>query len=117
MSGHTFEFSREGGIRALGDSPEDDFKVLPANPDMFRRQDEAVPALPHPSRKPTARAARPVTKPLNVVKAAKARRRELKREIARLRKLEVELAELERLLLAAEQKPCAIVRDIAAKRG
>jgi hypothetical protein len=51
----------------------------------------------------------------NVVKLAKARRRELAREIARLKKLEPELAALDRLIAAADGKPIAVVRDITKR--
>ena len=116
MSGHTFQFSPDRGVEQVAPS-DDDFEIVPANPDMFRRPDLAALA-PTLSKAVVKRPERIALQPLNVVKAAKARRRELKREIARLRKLEGELAELERLIAAAEMKPRAVVREIsAAKRG
>lgn len=62
----------------------------------------AVPAMVEP-------------KSFDVIKAAKARLRFLKKEIAKLRKLEKEQASLTRLLAAAE-KPLAVVRDIKPAR-
>lgn len=56
-------------------------------------------------------------KPKDVVRAAKARAADIRRELKRLRALEKELAELERLIAAAKQKPVAIVRNIDHARG
>lgn len=57
-------------------------------------------------------------KPLNVCKLARARLKEIEREIKRLQSLEKERDELRRLLDAAKTKPLAVVRGItAAKRG
>ncbi len=83
--------------------------IVPANPDMFRAPDrEQV--------RKTRRIS--VEKPLNVVKAAKARLRDVEREIKKLRALEKERDELRRLLDAATNKPRAVVRELsAAKRG
>ncbi len=93
------------------DSNNADDTITPANADLFRAPERVAPARPQP----TKRIAR--DKPLNVVKAAKARLREVERDLKRLRKLEVERDELKRLIHAAVTKPCANVRDIAAKRG
>lgn len=54
--------------------------------------------------------------PLDVIKAARARLRWVRKEIKALRKLEAEEAKLERLLAAADA-PLAIVRDINPKRS
>lgn len=51
-------------------------------------------------------------KPLNVVKLALARLREVDREIKHLRKLEEERCELRRLLDAAKAKPRANLREL-----
>ncbi len=114
MSGHTFEFGEVNGQRKIIPigSKGDDFPIMGADPAMFRGPDAATPSPP-PARTSKNRP----TKPVNVLQAAKARLREVKREINRLRKLEAERDELTRLIQAAEQKPCAIVRDIAVKRG
>lgn len=116
--GHSFQFTNTG-IAPIAAEDEGNFDVMPANPAMFRGPDQTVAA---PMRHEMAKANRvvralPPKKPLNVVKAAKARLREVNREIKRLRALETERDELQRLLAAAENKPRAIVRDIAAKRG
>lgn len=56
------------------------------------------------------------TETFDVIKAAKQRLRYLKKEIKTLRKLEKEQVQLEKLLAAAE-KPLAIVSPINAKRS
>ncbi len=111
MSGHSFQFTPGGGIVAAGDADDDD-AIVPANAALFA-QPERVEA-------PKAQPARRISfdKPLNVVKAAKARLRDVEREIKKLRALEKERDELRRLLDAATNKPRAIVREITtAKRG
>jgi hypothetical protein len=60
-------------------------------------------------RKPAPNAA---TSPGSVVKAARARVKEIKAELRRLKALQSELGELERLLKAAKQKPTASVRPL-----
>ncbi len=109
--GHSFEFSVDHGAIPIGD-PGDDFPIVAANPALFGRA--LAPEVPKAApAKPVA-----VEKPLNVVKAAKARLKDVNREIKRLRKLEAERDELVRLLAAANNKPRANLRDIStAKRG
>lgn len=51
-------------------------------------------------------------RPADVVKAAKARAKEIRAELKAMRKLQKELAELDRLIAAAKQKPVALVRNI-----
>lgn len=50
--------------------------------------------------------------PADVVKAAKARAKNIRVELRNMKRLERELAELERLIAAAKQKPVAVVRSI-----
>lgn len=51
-------------------------------------------------------------RPLDVLKMARARIAQLRKEVARIRRLEQELAELERLVAAAKEKKSAPVRPI-----
>jgi hypothetical protein len=53
---------------------------------------------------------------LNVLKLARQRLADLKREIKRLRRLETERDQLERLLRAADGKPVAVVAPIRTAR-
>ncbi len=114
---HSLQFT-PGGIVAVSSqiAGEGNETIIPANPDMFRAP-VAVrePVAVQPQAQPAKRIS--FDKPINVLKAAKARLRDVNRELKRLGKLEVERDELKRLIHAAENKPCAIVRDIAAKRG
>ena len=64
-------------------------------------------SVPHP----TASTVKPIT-PKDVVKMAKRRLREVRREIKQLTKLRKEEQELTRLIDAAEGKQLAVVRDI-----
>ncbi len=111
MSGQGFQFT-PGGLATISDDG-DDYAIIPANPAMFKGPDQTV-SIPV-----AKRASAPLTKPkaLDVLKLAKKSLREMNREIARLVKLTKARDELQRLVDAAEQKPRAIVRDIAAKRG
>ncbi len=114
MSGHSFEFSVDHGVIPIG-APGDDFPIIGAHASLFRPPQDAAQA-------PQAAAKTPAVsdKPLNVVKAAKARLKAVNSEIKRLRKLEAERDELVRLLAAAHNKPRANLRDISlstAKRG
>ncbi len=110
MSGHSFQFAPNGIVAVEQGSNEVNETIIPANADFFKAPSPV--STPVKCVKPSLQ-----QKPINVVKAAKRRLREVKKEITRLRKLERERDELTRLITAAEQKPCAIVRDIAAKRG
>lgn len=56
-------------------------------------------------------------KPRDVIKLARARLREVNREISRIKKLEKERDELSRLVAAADGKPIATVRALPLKRG
>jgi hypothetical protein len=56
-------------------------------------------------------------KPINVVKLARARLRDVQRGIKQLRKLEKERDELERLIRAADGKPVAVVANIRTAKG
>ena len=56
-------------------------------------------------------------KPINVVKLARARLREVQRGIKQLRKLEKERDELERLIRAADGKPVAVVANLRTAKG
>ncbi len=115
--GHSFEFSPFAGIVEVDSSGGGNAEqIVPANAELFRAPDQTIPKRSATPIKPAHPAKQP-TKPLNVLKAAKARLREVERDLKRLAKLEVERDELKRLIHAAENKPCAIVRDIAAKRG
>lgn len=58
--------------------------------------------------------AKPI-KPVDVVKMARARLRDVDREIKRLKKLEIERDELKRLIDAATGKPLAIVRSMPTR--
>jgi hypothetical protein len=60
--------------------------------------------------------AKPAT-PANVIQLARARLRDVEREIKRLRRLEKERDKLKRLLDAASNKPRAVVRDIKRSAG
>lgn len=61
-------------------------------------------------------AAKPL-RPRDVVRAAKARVREIRAELKRLGKLQTELAELVRLLDAADGKKLGIVRSLKVGKG
>ncbi len=54
-------------------------------------------------------------KPVNVVRLARARLREVERDIKRLKKLETERDELRRLLDAAAQKPRGTLRSLPTR--
>lgn len=112
MSGHSFQFTPAGLVATEQGSNEANETIIPANPEMFRAPEVRAVA-------PNAQTARRICtdKPLNIVKAAKKRLRDVERDLRANAKLEVERDELKRLIHAAENKPCAIVRDIAAKRG
>lgn len=56
-------------------------------------------------------------KPVDVVKLAKARLRQVEVELRRMRKLEVERDKLRRLVEAADNRPRAVVRDIKRSAG
>ena len=82
---------------------------------------EAQQSLPHPQMQPQPKATKPNKPepmaglgPRGVIKAAKARINELKRELRRHEKLKAELAELERLVEAAKTPP-APVRALRAR--
>lgn len=75
-------------------------------------EDEEDDALPPPR---PQRAAKPLA-PRNVIALAKARLREVKKELRVKARLEKERDELERLLAAA-QKPRAVVREIKRTAG
>lgn len=66
--------------------------------------------LPAPARK----AVEPL-KPVDVIKLARKRLRDVEREIRRLHKLEIERDELKRLLDAAAHKPLATVRSLPTR--
>jgi hypothetical protein len=55
--------------------------------------------------------------PRDVVKLAKARLRDIKKELRRLKALEKERAQLERLIDAADGKPRAVVHNIKRTAG
>lgn len=55
--------------------------------------------------------------PQDVVKLAKRRLREIKRELKALRKLEAEKSQLERLVNAADGRPVAVVRELKRSSG
>lgn len=112
---NSFQFT-PNGITNIGAS-DDCFDILPANPDLFRRPDTAVASIPTEKQPRVPRIVAAPSKPVDVLKLAKKSLREMNREIARLAKLIKARDELQRLVDAAEQKPRAIVRDIAAKRG
>lgn len=57
------------------------------------------------------------SKPLNVLKLARQRLRDVKRELKALKKLELEKLELERLINAANGRPVAVVRDLRKRSG
>ncbi len=58
-------------------------------------------------------AAKPIaSKPMNVVREAKKRRAEIRKQLRVMRTLESELAQLDRLIKAAEQKPSPAVRSL-----
>lgn len=99
--------ARVGGIqgaRVVGaiQLDEDDDDVEDASSELTR------PAPRATVRKPVAK----LPTPKDVVKLARARLREVKRELRRMRGLEEERAELERLINAAENKPRAVVREL-----
>ncbi len=54
-------------------------------------------------------------KPVNVIRLARARLREVERDIKRLKKLEVERDELKRLLDAAAHKPARTLRSLPTR--
>lgn len=81
-------------------------------PQSAPAQEAAPPARAtrkHPAENPKAQ-----NKPVDVVKLAKRRLKEVRRELKAMRKLEAELAQLERLLNAADGKPTAVVRELRA---
>lgn len=73
---------------------------------------EAKPTQPAPRRAATKKPE--PARSFDVVKAAKARLREIERELKRMRKLETEASQLRRLLSAAE-RPLADVKPLRAK--
>jgi len=73
----------------------------------------SVPATP-PAKSGKKSTAAPKSKPVDVIKLAKQRLREVRRELKTMRKLEAEQARLERLLNAADGKPAAVVRELRA---
>lgn len=77
-----------------------------------RAEQPRVTAERKRSAAPTTKA--PATAGFDVIKAAKARLREIDRELRRLRKLEAEATKLRRLLSAAE-RPLADVKPLRAK--
>jgi len=66
--------------------------------------------LSHAAQTPAAPVS--VTRPADIVKAAKARVKTIRVELKQMKRLQSELAELERLIAAAKQKPVALVRNI-----
>jgi|GEM_PF-4856839 hypothetical protein len=78
-----------------------------------QRQTASVPAAP-PSKPGKKSTAAPRSKPVDVIKLAKQRLREVLRELKTMRRLEDEKAQLERLLNAADGKPAAVVRELRA---
>jgi uncharacterized protein with von Willebrand factor type A (vWA) domain len=75
-------------------------QTMLALPDLAPRVSELTP--------PSTTALRPK----DVVKAAKARVREIRAELRHMKRLEQQLGELERLIAAAKHKPVALVRNI-----
>lgn len=55
--------------------------------------------------------------PTNVVALAKARLRDVKKELRRMKALEKERDELERLVAAAERKPKTVLREVKTTAG
>ncbi len=78
------------------------------------REAEPRPAVPQSRASVATRSAQVVAvdSPRSVIKAAKARVKELRAEMKRMKLLQRELAELERLLKAASEKPKSVVRSL-----
>jgi len=112
-----FEFT-PGGIVAMG-APK---AAQAADGVAGATTQLALPAIapPEPARRAHVeeKPARATLKPVDVIRLARARLREVEREIRRIRALERERDELRRLLDAADNKPRAVVRDLpVAKRA
>lgn len=66
---------------------------------------------------PTAPVFIPPTKPINVLREAKRRLRDVRRELKALKALEREASELERIIKAATTKPLPAVRPLTRNAG
>lgn len=88
-------------------------RSAPAQASLFPEpaRQAAPPTPASPAREPSR-----LQKPRDIVKAAKARIREIKREIARAEKLRKELDELTRLVAAAEAPKLAVVPSARTAR-
>lgn len=108
--GTNFSQMAEGAIAGASLAPAqiaEAAKVAPVRP---------VPAQPVVAAKPTVVAAKAAAlKPVDVVKLARTRLREVERDIKRLKKLETERDELKRLLDAAAHKPRATIRSLPTR--
>ena len=109
----SFELT-DTGIRQVVDDSEVEVMAGGAFLGQIRNQQTAakpvrIQAKPQPKQKPM--------RPGDVVKAARARIREIKTELKAHAKLKRELAELERLVKAAKEKPRASIRAIDSRRA
>lgn len=107
------QWTRDGMVAALAGGPAG--LLRPAQgPDEPSEDDEddisemAASMVAKPSRSKPPRPAPKAPEPINVLRLAKVRLREVRRELRRMRDLEQERAELERLIAAAENKPVSL---------
>lgn len=116
VGGIIYELTDDGHVPVKQKSSDIGSSVVPTD----AAEQVAAPSVPRvygaPTPKPEAPIAAkqpaPELTPKDVVRLARKRLVEVKREIARLRKLEVERDQLTRLLDAADGKPRAVVRDL-----
>lgn len=112
----SFEANADGGglgmVRICNCGARSSFDPNPLDTDGLTPH--AAQVAPAPQRRPIPGQPPKPSEPLNVIKLARVRLRELDREITRLRKLERERDELRRLLAATKQ-PSKAPRVVALK--
>lgn len=108
---NTFQLRADGSLAEIA---EDGTTVGVVAPMPQRTEStQAAPQKPTPKAK---REAETLT-PRDVVRAAKARAKQLRAEIRRLANAKRELEQMERLIAAADNRPTATVRELKRSAG
>ncbi len=107
--GTNFGLVAEGAIAGATTALAEVFEAVPVAVAPVRRPADITVGSAPPAAKPSP------LKPVDVVKLARARLREVERDIKRLKKLEVERDELKRLLDAAAHKPSRNLRSLPTR--
>lgn len=104
MGGRAVEFTPQG-LSVVASTPADN------------REREEAPEPPAPPRKQQKKVETEQVSPKDVIRLARKRLRDIKRELKRMRQLERERDQLQRLLDAADDKRPASVRPLKRHAG